>query len=205
MLPRGNYPYGRTRSKSSQSSAPAGLKAASDFGFWFQCQAGSSLVLHRPSEITRVTGHLVLARFHVYGKGVNKALRSQIHQCCNPRRILIGESSRYGPFRLLVIIISAVLVSGPLCNGGLMSPVQRAQASVCNALNLSLLLIVFGLSLCFGRAARADSWSVDDFRSGGVGRLYQCGRYVVAERLRHGLRLDRRSFRDRNREPRIPC
>jgi hypothetical protein len=44
--------FGCTRSIPSQSSVPAGLALASDSGFCFQCQAGSSLVLCRPIEIT---------------------------------------------------------------------------------------------------------------------------------------------------------
>jgi hypothetical protein len=48
--------FGCTQSTPSQSSVPAGLTLASDSGFCFQCQAGSSLVLRRPIEITRVTG-----------------------------------------------------------------------------------------------------------------------------------------------------
>jgi len=58
MLRRGNRPFGRTRSNPSQSSVSSGLTLASDFSFCFQCQAGSSLVLHRPIEITRLTRHL---------------------------------------------------------------------------------------------------------------------------------------------------
>jgi hypothetical protein len=48
--------FGCTRSILSQSSVPAGPALASDSGFCFQCQAGSSLVLRRPIEITRQTG-----------------------------------------------------------------------------------------------------------------------------------------------------
>jgi hypothetical protein len=58
MLRRGNHLFGRTRSNPSQSSVSSGLTLASDFSFCFQCQAGSSLVLHRPIEITRLTRHL---------------------------------------------------------------------------------------------------------------------------------------------------
>jgi hypothetical protein len=50
--------FGRTRSNPSQSSVSPGLTLASDFGFCFQCQAGSSLVLHRPIEITALIRHL---------------------------------------------------------------------------------------------------------------------------------------------------
>jgi hypothetical protein len=41
-----------------QNLARENLTLVGDFGFCFQCQMGSSLVLHRPIEITRVTGHL---------------------------------------------------------------------------------------------------------------------------------------------------
>ena len=58
MLSRENYLFGYTRSKPSQGSVPDGPALASDFGFCFQCQASSSLVLRRPVETTRVTGHL---------------------------------------------------------------------------------------------------------------------------------------------------
>lgn len=54
MLPRENRLFGCTRPKRSQGSVPAGLALASDFGFSFQCEVGSSLVLRRPIEITRV-------------------------------------------------------------------------------------------------------------------------------------------------------
>src|SRR5277367_5791755 len=56
MLARENHLFDCTRSKPSQSSVPAGLTLASDFGFCFQCQAGPSLVLRRPIEITRLIG-----------------------------------------------------------------------------------------------------------------------------------------------------
>src|ERR1700691_5781414 len=46
--------FGRTRSIPSQSSVPAGLILARDSGVCFQCQAGSSLVLRRPIEITSI-------------------------------------------------------------------------------------------------------------------------------------------------------
>jgi hypothetical protein len=47
-----------TRLKPSQGSILPGLALASEFSSCFQCQAGSSLVLHPPIEITRVIGHL---------------------------------------------------------------------------------------------------------------------------------------------------
>src|SRR5580658_4525079 len=58
MLARENHLFGCPRSKPSQSSVPAGLALASDFGFCFQCQAGASLVSRRPIEITALIGHL---------------------------------------------------------------------------------------------------------------------------------------------------
>src|SRR5271156_3293411 len=60
MLARENHLFGCTRSKPSQGSVPAGLTLASDFGFCFQCQAGSSLVLRRPIETTQLTRHVEL-------------------------------------------------------------------------------------------------------------------------------------------------
>ena len=54
MLLRENHLFGCTRPKPSQGSVLAGLTLASDFGFCFQCQAGSSLVLRRPIEITLI-------------------------------------------------------------------------------------------------------------------------------------------------------
>src|SRR5271156_261175 len=58
MLPRENHLFGCTRPKASQGSVPAGLTLASGFGLCFQCQGGSSLVLHRPIEITAIIGHI---------------------------------------------------------------------------------------------------------------------------------------------------
>jgi len=57
MLPRENHLFGCTRSKLSQDSVPVGLALASEFSFCLQCQVGSSLVLHRPIESTRVIGN----------------------------------------------------------------------------------------------------------------------------------------------------
>jgi hypothetical protein len=51
-----NYLFGCTRSKPSQTGIPARLTLTSGFGFCFQCQAGSSLVLRRPIETTAFTG-----------------------------------------------------------------------------------------------------------------------------------------------------
>jgi hypothetical protein len=58
MLPGENHLFGFTGPKPSQGSVPVGLTLASDFGFCFQCELGSSLVLRRPIEITPLTGHL---------------------------------------------------------------------------------------------------------------------------------------------------
>src|SRR5580704_1360793 len=57
MIAREKHLFGCTRSKPSQSSVAARLTLTSEFGFCFQCQAGSSLVLRRPIETTRVTGN----------------------------------------------------------------------------------------------------------------------------------------------------
>jgi len=58
MLPQKNHVFGFTRPRPSQGSVPAGLTVTSKFGFCFQCQVGSSLVLRRPIKTTRATGHL---------------------------------------------------------------------------------------------------------------------------------------------------
>jgi len=55
MLPQQNHPFGAIQAKPSQSSVPAGLTLASVFGFCFQCQVGSSLVLRRPIETTALS------------------------------------------------------------------------------------------------------------------------------------------------------
>jgi hypothetical protein len=67
VFPRESHLFGSTRSKLSQSGVPAGLTLTSNFSFCFQCQAGSSLALHRPIEITAVTGKLPSARGQVSG------------------------------------------------------------------------------------------------------------------------------------------
>ena len=67
MLPRENHLFGCTRSKPSQGSVPVGLALASDFSFCFQCKVGSSLVLRRPVETTRVTGKVKLPEIHLEG------------------------------------------------------------------------------------------------------------------------------------------
>src|SRR5271156_6524601 len=58
MLPLENYLFSATGPKPNQDTIPAGVTLAGDFGFCFQCQVGSSLVLHRPIEITRITGQI---------------------------------------------------------------------------------------------------------------------------------------------------
>jgi hypothetical protein len=58
VLPRKNYLFGCARLRPNPGSVPAGLTLTSDLGFCFQCQAGSSLVLRRPIEITSDGGHL---------------------------------------------------------------------------------------------------------------------------------------------------
>jgi hypothetical protein len=52
----GNHPLGCIRLRLSQGSVPAGLTLASDFSSCFQSKVGSSLVLRRPIETTRVIG-----------------------------------------------------------------------------------------------------------------------------------------------------
>jgi DNA-binding winged helix-turn-helix (wHTH) protein/tetratricopeptide (TPR) repeat protein len=59
MLALENHLFGCTRSKPSQCSVPASLTLASDFGFCFQCQALSSLVLRRPIEITTYYSNVI--------------------------------------------------------------------------------------------------------------------------------------------------
>jgi hypothetical protein len=66
MLALENHLFGCTRSKPSQCSVPASLTLASDFGFCFQCQALSSLVLRRPIEITRLIRHDDMGFFRQY-------------------------------------------------------------------------------------------------------------------------------------------
>jgi len=56
MLSRVLHLFGYSRPKPGQGSVPARLILASDFGFCFQCNAGSCLVSHRPIEITRLVG-----------------------------------------------------------------------------------------------------------------------------------------------------
>jgi hypothetical protein len=56
MLPRENHLFVCTQPRPSQGDVLAGLTLASDFSFGFQCQAGSSLVLHRPVECAALIG-----------------------------------------------------------------------------------------------------------------------------------------------------
>src|SRR5271156_1642058 len=60
MFPLENYLFSATGPKPNQDTIPAGVTLAGGFGFCFQCQVGSSLVLHRPIEITRLIRHLEL-------------------------------------------------------------------------------------------------------------------------------------------------
>jgi hypothetical protein len=62
MLPRESYLFGCTLPKPSQGSVPADLTLASDLSFCFQCQAGSSLVMHCPIEITTLIGQVEFDR-----------------------------------------------------------------------------------------------------------------------------------------------
>src|SRR5271163_2842433 len=82
MLERESHLFDCTRSKPIQSSLPAGLTLASDFGFCFQCKVGSSLVLRPPIEITRVTGHLVLRDQDAGCPSIRaKGTRQKSHKC----------------------------------------------------------------------------------------------------------------------------
>ena len=56
MLPLENYQFSATGPKPNQDTIPAGVTLAGDFGFCFQCQVGSSLVLRRSIEITKAIG-----------------------------------------------------------------------------------------------------------------------------------------------------
>jgi hypothetical protein len=56
MPGRENHLFSSARLKRSQGSVPTRLTLISDLGSCFQCQAGSSLLLRRPIEITSVTG-----------------------------------------------------------------------------------------------------------------------------------------------------
>src|SRR5271163_2075841 len=71
MLPLENYLFSATGPKPNQDTIPAGVTLAGDFGFCFQCQVGSSLVLHRPIEITRLTGQVKSNR---WARGVPSTL-----------------------------------------------------------------------------------------------------------------------------------
>jgi hypothetical protein len=93
MLPRQDHRFGFTWTKPSLGSVPAGLTLASDFGFCFQCQRGSSLVLHRPIEITGVTGHVDLVIHGASGRlGVGISLQTRYQgvsiSCSFPDRSL---------------------------------------------------------------------------------------------------------------------
>jgi hypothetical protein len=65
MLPLETQLFGCTWSRPSQGSVPAGITLVSDFGFCFQCQAGSSLVLRPPIETTALTGKVDFPSFRL--------------------------------------------------------------------------------------------------------------------------------------------
>jgi hypothetical protein len=77
MLARENHLFGCPRSKPSQSSVPTGLALASDFGFCFQCEAGSSLVLRRPIEITVFSRSWVRNLGNAASEGHQQTLRDK--------------------------------------------------------------------------------------------------------------------------------
>jgi hypothetical protein len=58
MLGWENHLFSCARLKPSQGCVPSGLTLMSDLGICFQCQAGSSLLLRRPIEITAVIGQV---------------------------------------------------------------------------------------------------------------------------------------------------
>jgi hypothetical protein len=58
MLAGENHLFACARLKPSQGSVPAGLTLSSGLRIYFQCQAGSSLVLRRPIEIAALIRHL---------------------------------------------------------------------------------------------------------------------------------------------------
>jgi hypothetical protein len=87
MLLRENQLFGCTRPKPRQGSVPAGLTFASDFGFRFQHNVGSSLVLRRPIETTALTGKV---KNHLYGDATHWERVTQLS-------IDHGIPSRRGP------------------------------------------------------------------------------------------------------------
>jgi len=91
MLPREIYLFGFTTTKPSQGSVPAGVTLASDFGFCFQFQKGSSLVLRRPIEITAVTGH--------YLSKIRDRLREYSGAEVGERTLVPGKGARLGEAR----------------------------------------------------------------------------------------------------------
>ena len=90
MLAREHDLFGCTRSKPTQSSVPAGLTLASEFGFCFQCQEGSSLVLRRPIEITRLIRHFD-SEIHSYP--VRPSWVEAAHPARSLMRTVCGEHS----------------------------------------------------------------------------------------------------------------
>src|SRR5271155_4213463 len=91
MLPLENYLFSATGPKPNQDTIPAGITLAGDFGFCFQCQVGSSLVLHRPIEITRVIGQVTTA-VKIRDSGT-EGLRFE-RMVGQPQRIRFHASSR---------------------------------------------------------------------------------------------------------------
>jgi hypothetical protein len=74
MLPRENQLCGCARPNATRGSVPAGLALACDFAFRFQCQMGSSLVLHRPIETTALTGQVKSDQNHMSGNATYQEL-----------------------------------------------------------------------------------------------------------------------------------
>src|ERR1700693_171339 len=58
VLPRKKHLFGCTRARLGQGSVLVDPALASDCSFCFQCQVGSSLMLHRPIDSIRVIGNL---------------------------------------------------------------------------------------------------------------------------------------------------
>jgi hypothetical protein len=68
-LARENHLFGRARLEPSQGCVSAAITLTGDVGIRFQSQAGSSLVLRRPIEITVLTGPVPgVSETHVCGR-----------------------------------------------------------------------------------------------------------------------------------------